>query len=127
MGWFKNIIKNIMSKEASKEEIKNRALQQIQQNIDPRSIAVQFIMQMSQEDPEFARGGWAKSFMDASVDINTLSDALTSFNTGEEVEPVIETPFEQTPQIPINQAPIDSILEEDVESKSIILRLEAPL
>ena len=98
MAWFKNIINNIIRKIASKEEIKNKALEQLQQQIPSFQVASQFIRDMSRIDPNFSTGPWTNMIMDASGDSSTLSDAISNYIIEDVSQPsIIEQPIEATP------------------------------
>ena len=103
MAWFKNIINNIFEKNASKQEIKNKALQQIQQRLDPSAIASEFIRDMSNTDPSFATGQWTNMIMDASRSLDTLSNVLSNFNTGDEM-----TELPAPPEQAMDLTPLES-------------------
>ena len=61
MGWFKNVINDIMSKTASKEDIKNKALQELKSGVPPFQVSSNFIREMGQVDPSFSTGPWISS------------------------------------------------------------------
>ena len=97
MTWFRNIIKKILVKKASKIDIKNRALQQLEQGANSNQVAVQLIMQMNTEDPEFARGPIVRQIMDARMDSNSLINVINSIDVGSNAGlPVIDVPAEKS-------------------------------
>ena len=108
MGWFKNI-SNII-KTASKAEIKNNALALLQKNVDPRQVAMQFVMQMSQEDPTFAQGGFTQQIMNVSQNAEALSSILNNFDIGEEM--VTPSAPEELPQT-LTDIPAEEITPEE--------------
>jgi hypothetical protein len=87
MGWFKGIVRSIVKKKASKEDLINRALNRIQQKYNPKDIAIEFIGDMGREDPSFTGSPSeieimqsATSSEDISINYNSLSAALGNFN-----------------------------------------------
>ena len=104
MAWFKNIVHNIVKKEASREESLNRALQQILQGIPSFQIANNFVREMSQEDPNFANSPEASQVMGAMGSSENLTSVLNNLGTApqqieqQQIEQPVEPMFEQ-PQI----------------------------
>ena len=85
MNWFKEIISNLLEKTASKADIKNRALQRIQEGTySPRDIAVEFIGDMSREDAGFVSTNWTQRIMDSANNLETLLSVINNFPIEEE-------------------------------------------
>jgi hypothetical protein len=84
MNWFNGVKKILFKKTASKAEIKNRALQQLQQGADPAQVASQFVTEMSRTDPNFARGPWTSMIMEVSNNPSQLTNVISIFNPGKE-------------------------------------------
>ncbi len=104
MGWFKDTFNNIIKKIASKEEILNKALQQIQQGIPSFQIANNFIREMGQIDPNFSNSPEANEVMGAMGNPENLTLVLTN---------LVSAP-QQTEQL-IEQIPAQSQIEQPTE------------
>lgn len=83
MNWYKYKIKAIFGKEASKKEIRDRALNALQGGGDANQIINQFITDMSIEDPTFQPG----PLLMLAGDPNAAVAHLQGMDVGEEPVP----------------------------------------
>ena len=112
MAWFKSAIKSIF-KISSKNDIKNRALQQLQQGADPQTVAIQLIDEMSQTDNTFSYSPEASLIVQNAWSADSLIETINSIQTEESlpisptspVSPlstqqseIIDTQFEDEPE-----------------------------
>ena len=96
MGWYKKTIGDYISILASKEEVKQKALEQLGGGISPAQVAQEFVLNMMKEDPAFP----------ASQILPLRNDAvaLTNFLNGLDVTPstpVIPDSASTAPQLPL--------------------------
>ena len=107
MGWFKSIIKNIIKKKASREEVLNRALDQLQQGSPSFQVASNFVREMSTEDPNFANSPEASQVMGSMGSPEQLTLVLTNLGSAvpQPQHPIIDIP-------PTDVTPIEAVPEE---------------
>ena len=94
-----------VKKQASKIDIKNRALQSLQQGANPYGVAVQFIDDMGREDPSFGTSSDASLVIGASRTTQMLTDAINNIQIDDAIPPqmgqtpVVNTPLQNQPEI----------------------------
>jgi len=102
MNWYRQRTKSIFGKEASKADIRNKALQSLQEGGDVVQIINQFIGEMSIEDPAFRD----PQLWGLVGDPNGLMTHLQGMDVGEEPVP---TPVD----VQRAQAPPEEVIEPD--------------
>ena len=81
-----------VKKIASKIDIKNRALQSLQQGANPYGVATQFIDEMSREDPSFGTSASASLIIEASWNNQMLTEAINNISIDEIPGNIIDAP-----------------------------------
>jgi hypothetical protein len=108
VGWFKQIIRNVIHKNASAEETKAKALEALQRGALPSQVATQFVMEMSGKDPSFARSPSVMQIMQAKDNPEALSNAISNYGSAAPVQPAAPVEQPVQPEIP-QPAPIEPV------------------
>jgi hypothetical protein len=110
-----------MRKKASVDDIKARALDALQQGIPPEHVGQQFMMQMSMEDPSFARGPSMGQIMQSMATKETLETAISGIASAQVAPPtgiapnLPTTPIDTKPPIDEVKPPIDKIIDKPID------------
>lgn len=129
MHWFKKnnkTPKHIVKESSAEETIQNALTGLSTPGVNSQSIAIQFVMQMSNKDPEFSQSGWTNTIMKSMGDANALTEAINNYRSSRQQQspidptpssvPVVQPPTSQPPaSLPISQEPNPVVTEAPVE------------
>ena len=135
MGWFKQIMRNVFQKQASAEDIKRKALDALQREVNPANptqVANQFIMEMASEDPSFARSPFIAQLMGASKDQATISGLISSYvpsqpaasanQITQEDSTLAPPPSTFVEKPPVEKPPVEKVIDQQIEEPGVIDR-----